>query len=137
LLVFCAETATFDEQLALELLGDPFFISDLGKWLMPSCTVLAWWTASVSRQQQFVVLHVSIDSVINSKGSSRMNKEEKPLGCVYIPYVKGVSEKFKRIANRFNVRPFFRTKHILRNSLMKTRPKTDPQQTAECLQHFL
>jgi hypothetical protein len=40
-----------------------------------------------------------IDSVNNSKGSSRLNKEEKPLGCVYIPYVKGVSEKFKRIAN--------------------------------------
>jgi predicted GIY-YIG superfamily endonuclease len=71
--------------------------------------------------------------VINSKGSSRLNKEEKPLGCVYIPYVKGFSEKFKRIVNRFNVRTFFRTKHTLRNSLMKTRSKTDPQQTAECV----
>jgi hypothetical protein len=74
-----------------------------------------------------------IDSVINSKGSSRLNKEEKPLGCVYIPYVKGGSEKFKWIAYRFNVRTFFRTKHTLRNSLMKTMPKTDPQQTAECI----
>jgi hypothetical protein len=37
-----------------------------------------------------------IDSVINSKGSSRLNKEEKPLCCVYIPYVKGVSEKIQR-----------------------------------------
>jgi hypothetical protein len=33
-----------------------------------------------------------IDSVINSKGSSRPNKDEKPLGSVYIPYVKGVLE---------------------------------------------
>jgi hypothetical protein len=74
-----------------------------------------------------------IDSVINSKGSSRMNKEEKPLGYVYIPYVKGVSEKFKRIGNGYNVRTIFRTKHTLKNSLMKTRPNTDPQRTAECV----
>jgi hypothetical protein len=36
-----------------------------------------------------------IDSVINSKGSSCPNKEEKPLGSVYSPYVQGVSEKFE------------------------------------------
>jgi predicted GIY-YIG superfamily endonuclease len=63
--------------------------------------------------------------------SSCLNKEKKPLGYVYIQYVKGVSEKFKRIGNRYNVR-IFRTKHTLRNSLMKTRPNTDPQRTAEC-----
>ncbi|PNF31038.1 hypothetical protein B7P43_G17855, partial [Cryptotermes secundus] len=72
-----------------------------------------------------------IDSVINSKGSSRPKKEESPLCSVYIPYVKGVSEKFKRIGNRYNIRTIFRTKHTLRNSLMKTRPKRDPQQTAQ------
>jgi hypothetical protein len=40
-----------------------------------------------------------IDSVINSNGRSFPNKEEKPLGSVYIPCVKGVSEKFKHIGN--------------------------------------
>jgi hypothetical protein len=39
------------------------------------------------------------ESVMNFKGSSHLNKEEKLLGSVYIPYVKGVSKKFKRIAN--------------------------------------
>jgi hypothetical protein len=33
-----------------------------------------------------------IDSVINCKGSSHLNKEEKPLDSVYIPCVKGISE---------------------------------------------
>jgi hypothetical protein len=32
-----------------------------------------------------------IDSVINSKGSSRLNKEQMILDSVYIPYVKAVS----------------------------------------------
>jgi hypothetical protein len=40
-----------------------------------------------------------IYSVINSKSSSLPSKEVKPLGSVYIPYVKGVSEKSKHIQN--------------------------------------
>jgi hypothetical protein len=51
-----------------------------------------------------------IDSVINSKGSSRPNTEKKPLGSVHISYAKGVSEKFKRIGNRYNTRTIFKTK---------------------------
>jgi hypothetical protein len=45
-----------------------------------------------------------IDSVINSKGNSYLTKEEKSLGSLYIPYVKGGSEKFKCIGNRYNIR---------------------------------
>jgi hypothetical protein len=68
-----------------------------------------------------------IDSVINSKGSSGPNKEEKPLGYVCIPYVKGVSEKFRCIGNRYNIRMMFKTKHIVGSSLMKTRLERDAQ----------
>jgi hypothetical protein len=59
--------------------------------------------------------------------------EEKPLGSVYIPHVKGVSEKFKHIGNRYNIRTIFRTKHTIRSSLMQTKSKRDPQQTAQCV----
>jgi predicted GIY-YIG superfamily endonuclease len=52
---------------------------------------------------------------------------------VYIPYVKGVSEKFKPIANRYNIRAIFKTKHTLRSSLMQSRPERDRQQTAQCI----
>jgi hypothetical protein len=44
----------------------------------------------------------------------RLNKEEKPLGSVYISYMKGVSEKFKLIGNHYNIRTIFKTKHTLR-----------------------
>jgi hypothetical protein len=76
---------------------------------------------------------VSFDSVINIKGSSRRVKKEKPLGSVYIPYVKGISEKFKCIWNRYNIRTIFKTKHALRSSLVKTRPERGLQQTAQCV----
>jgi hypothetical protein len=52
---------------------------------------------------------------------------------VYIPYVKGVSEKFKQIGNQYNIRTIFKTKHTLRSSLMKTRPERDMQQMAQCV----
>jgi hypothetical protein len=71
--------------------------------------------------------------VINSKGSSHLNKEKKSLGSLYIPYVKDVSETFKCIGNRYNVRIIFKTKHTLRNSFIKTRPERDPQKTAQCV----
>ncbi|PNF25737.1 hypothetical protein B7P43_G14161, partial [Cryptotermes secundus] len=44
-----------------------------------------------------------IDSANNSKGSSLLHNEQQPLGSVYIPYAKDVSEKFKRIENRYNI----------------------------------
>jgi predicted GIY-YIG superfamily endonuclease len=47
--------------------------------------------------------------------------------------VKGVSEKFKRIGIRYNIRTIFKTKHTIRSSLMKARPESDPQQTAQCI----
>jgi hypothetical protein len=52
---------------------------------------------------------------------------------VYIPYVKDVSEKFKRVGNRYNIRKIFRMKHILRSSLLRNRSEGDPQQTVQCV----
>jgi hypothetical protein len=52
---------------------------------------------------------------------------------VVIPYVKGISDKFKRIGNRYNIRTIFKTKYTLRNTLMKTRHMTDPQLSAQCI----
>jgi hypothetical protein len=75
---------------------------------------------------------------INSKGSSRPNKEEKPLGSVYVPYVKGVSKKFKHIGNQSNIRMTFKTKYTLRSSLMKNKAgKTSTTDSTVCLLHSL
>jgi hypothetical protein len=49
--------------------------------------------------QLYVYPQCFINSVVRSMGSSRQKKKEKPLGSVYIPYVKGVSKKFKHIGN--------------------------------------
>jgi hypothetical protein len=50
-------------------------------------------------------------------------KEERPLRPVFIPYLKDISEKFEYINNRY-IRAVFETKHILRSSLMRTRPES-------------
>jgi quinol-cytochrome oxidoreductase complex cytochrome b subunit len=41
---------------------------------------------------------VLLTLLLISKAASRPNKEKKPLGSVYVPHVKGVSKKFKRIS---------------------------------------
>jgi hypothetical protein len=77
--------------------------------------------------------HSFIDSIIYFRGRSHLNKEQKPLGSVYIPHVKDVSEKFKHMGNWYNIRTIFKTKHTLRSSFMKIRPERDPQETAQCI----
>jgi hypothetical protein len=77
-----------------------------------------------------------IDSVISSKGSRLLNEEEKSLAFVYVPHVKGVSQKLKRIGNRYNIRKIFESNLILKSSLMKIRPEKDPQQTTLCVYKF-
>jgi hypothetical protein len=58
-----------------------------------------------------------MDWVINSKGTSPPKKEERPLSSLYIPYVKGVSKKFKVVVNRYHIRRIFKTKLTLRIDL--------------------
>jgi hypothetical protein len=48
--------------------------------------------------------------------------------CIY-PIMWDVSEKFKRIGNRYKIRTLFKTKRTLRSSRMKTSPERDPLQT--------
>jgi hypothetical protein len=50
-----------------------------------------------------------------------------------ILYVKGISEKFKSIGNRYNIRTIFKRKHTLRSSPMRTRLERCPLQTAYCV----
>jgi hypothetical protein len=47
--------------------------------------------------------------------------------------VKGISDKFKLIGNRYNIRTVFRTKYTLRNTLMRTTPMSNTQLTAQCI----
>jgi hypothetical protein len=59
------------------------------------------------------------------------------LNVVIKPYAKGISEKFRLIRNRFNVRTMFKAKHTLRGTMMKTGPVRDAQQTKQCVYSIL
>jgi hypothetical protein len=51
---------------------------------------------------------------------------------VCILYVKDISEKFKRVENRY-IRAAFKIKQNRRSSLLKTRQKIYPHQTTQCV----
>jgi hypothetical protein len=69
------------------------------------------------------------DTIMKPSKSNRPSSDTIYHGTVIILNVKGISEKFRRIGNRFNVRTIFQTKHILRGTLMRTGPVTDADQT--------
>jgi uncharacterized protein (UPF0335 family) len=58
--------------------------------------------------------HSFIDSVMKSRNNSNPSTDKVPHSTVVIPYVKGISEKFRRIGHRYNIRTIFKTKHTLR-----------------------
>jgi hypothetical protein len=66
-------------------------------------------------------------SVINSQGSCRQNKEEKPPTC------EGSVREVQTYRESMYIRMIFKAKHTFGFSLMKIRPEGDPQQMAQCL----
>jgi hypothetical protein len=64
--------------------------------------------------------------------SNRPSSDTIYQGTVSIPHDTGISEKFRGIGNRFNLRTIFVTNHTLRGTLMKTGPVRDAQETKQC-----
>jgi hypothetical protein len=73
------------------------------------------------------------DSIIKPSTRNCPSLDTIYQGTVIIPYVKGFSEKVRRIGKRFNVRTIFKTKYTLRGALIKTGPVRDAQQTKQCV----
>jgi hypothetical protein len=69
-----------------------------------------------------------VDSVMKPPARNRPSSDTVYQGTVIILYVKGISEKFKRIGNCFDLRTIFKTKHALHETLMKTGSVRDTQQ---------
>lgn len=73
---------------------------------------------------------------MRSSRSNRPSSDTIYHGNVVIPYVNGVSEKFRRIGNRFNIRIISKTKHTLPGTLVKTGPVRDAQETKQRVQNW-
>jgi hypothetical protein len=74
-----------------------------------------------------------VDSVMKPSTRNHPSSDTIYQGNVIIPYVKGTSEKFRLIGNRFNLRTIFKNKHALHVTLMKTGPVRDAHQTKQCV----
>jgi hypothetical protein len=58
-----------------------------------------------------------VDTTINIFEKKNYPSTQSKEACtVVIPYVKGISDKFKRIGNKYNIKTIFKTKHTLRNT---------------------
>lgn len=62
-----------------------------------------------------------------------MKKEVQPVGFLSLPYIRGVSGKFKLLVKVYNIRTLFKMRHVLRNSLTRTRPIRAPQEKTNCV----
>jgi hypothetical protein len=62
-----------------------------------------------------------------------LKKEVNHSGFISIQYLTDISEKFKCIANRYNIKPVCKMRHTLRNSLMRTRLIKAPQEMVNCV----
>jgi hypothetical protein len=115
--------------------SQPFTYRILHKEFGPLRTVVEVCKPLISRYTllAWMLLVFSLEVFLRTKGSTHLNEEMKPLSSVYIPYVKGVSEKFECIGNCYNIRTIFIGKHILRSSLVKSRLERDPQHMAYCI----
>jgi hypothetical protein len=74
-----------------------------------------------------------VESVMKPSIRNHTSSDTVYQDTVIIPCVKGISEKFRRTGNRFNLRIIFKTKHTLRGTLMKTGPVRDAQLTKQCV----
>jgi hypothetical protein len=58
----------------------------------------------------------SVDTAINKFGNKNYPSTQSKAACtVVIPYVKGISDKFKCNGNKYNIKAIFKTKHALHN----------------------
>jgi hypothetical protein len=72
-----------------------------------------------------------VDSVMKPSAKNRPSSDTVYKGTVIFPYVKDISEKFRHIGNCFNLRTIFKTKHIIRETLLKTGLLRDAQRTKQ------
>ena len=101
-------------------------------------TIFYSWTLAIVTLKHNLHLNASpigfINPVINKpKINVLIKKEVQPLSFMSVLYVRGVSEKFRRLANRYNIKTVFKTRNTVRNSLMRTRPISSPQKTVDCI----
>jgi hypothetical protein len=67
----------------------------------------------------------------SEKGKTVVRTKMKSLSALCISYETGISEKLKRIGNRYKFMIIFKTKYTSQSSVKRTRPERDQQQTAQ------
>lgn len=79
-----------------------------------------------------------VDSVVKRLVvKSQLEMEKAPLSTVVIPYIKGVSEKFRHSRNQYNIRTVSKTSPTLRCPFVMTRPGINLLDTRHCVCYII
>ena len=62
-----------------------------------------------------------------------LGNKDTPIATMVLPYVKGLSEKIRRLASKHNIRTAFKSSTTLRNVLTKVKPANVRTDTKECI----
>ena len=63
------------------------------------------------------------------KNHTNETVEQRPVSTVVIPYIRGKSEKIRRINNKFNIRTSFTTNMTLRSKITNVKPRISELKT--------
>ena len=81
------------------------------------------------------VANGSLQNILTKKHRKTDNHtvQDKSIGAAIIPYAPVISEKLRRIGNKYGIRTAFRSCTTLRNKLTKTRSPNQTQESKNCI----
>lgn len=69
-----------------------------------------------------------VNRSLRKKNTDSQDTTEKPKATISIPYVKGTSDKIRRVLGKSGIRVAFRTDNTIRSRLTKVKPRLEEQQ---------
>lgn len=70
-----------------------------------------------------------IKRAVTKSKPTQMDERLEPKATVSIPYVRGVSEKLRRICRKANIRVCFKSNRTIRSIVMNVKPRSPPEDT--------
>ena len=78
-------------------------------------------------------INTTLNHISQTRPVTQQQQQQIEYTNMTIPYIPGLSDKLKRIANKYNIRTTFKTDNTLRSILTKTKPHNEDQNSKNCV----